>query len=162
MEKDINAVNGLPGKKEGRTCLMNMVIQLRNVTCHPYRFDGAEPGPMSPLATKPLSPIAECLAMQTKIMRCDMLNGDGGCCCILEFDTSHGSLRVRTARRCHLSTKLQSGLASQLQGVVVLDRHSRRRARHQPTYNGWFGRARLRPVQGSSSMVGASEYKGTQ
>ena len=24
---------------------MNMVMQLRKVTCHPYLFDGAEPGP---------------------------------------------------------------------------------------------------------------------
>lgn len=82
LEKDIDAVNGLTGKKEGKTRLMNMVmqvryvfhvsvssaiplfsfsasslstsslpltfitsIQLRKVTCHPYLFDGAEPGP---------------------------------------------------------------------------------------------------------------------
>ncbi|KZS93481.1 hypothetical protein SISNIDRAFT_441332 [Sistotremastrum niveocremeum HHB9708] len=43
LEKDIEAVNGLAGKKEGKTRLMNMVMQL--VTCHPYLFDGAEPGP---------------------------------------------------------------------------------------------------------------------
>jgi SWI/SNF-related matrix-associated actin-dependent regulator of chromatin subfamily A member 5 len=24
---------------------MNIVMQLRKVTCHPYLFDGAEPGP---------------------------------------------------------------------------------------------------------------------
>jgi SWI/SNF-related matrix-associated actin-dependent regulator of chromatin subfamily A member 5 len=62
LEKDIDAVNGLTGKKEGKTRLMNMVmqvrryistflilisklLQLRKVTCHPYLFDGAEPGP---------------------------------------------------------------------------------------------------------------------
>jgi len=75
LEKDIDAVNGehghiafetpilcynpgLTGKKEGKTCLMVMVmqvsshlqsfscadpvcVQLRKVTCHPYLFDGA-------------------------------------------------------------------------------------------------------------------------
>ncbi|KIM38257.1 hypothetical protein M413DRAFT_447993 [Hebeloma cylindrosporum] len=45
LEKDIDAVNGLTGKKEGKTRLMNMVMQLRKVTCHPYLFDGAEPRP---------------------------------------------------------------------------------------------------------------------
>ncbi|EIW87448.1 hypothetical protein CONPUDRAFT_87220 [Coniophora puteana RWD-64-598 SS2] len=45
LEKDIDAVNGLTGKKEGKTRLMNMVMQLRKVSCHPYLFDGAEPGP---------------------------------------------------------------------------------------------------------------------
>ncbi|KAE9407682.1 SNF2 family DNA-dependent ATPase [Gymnopus androsaceus JB14] len=45
LEKDIDAVNGLTGKKEGKTRLMNLVMQLRKVTCHPYLFDGAEPGP---------------------------------------------------------------------------------------------------------------------
>ncbi|KIK93086.1 hypothetical protein PAXRUDRAFT_829348 [Paxillus rubicundulus Ve08.2h10] len=45
LEKDVDAVNGLTGKKEGKTRLMNMVMQLRKVTCHPYLFDGAEPGP---------------------------------------------------------------------------------------------------------------------
>ncbi|KAI5991718.1 SNF2 family N-terminal domain-containing protein [Pisolithus orientalis] len=43
LEKDIDAC--LTGKKEGKTRLMNMVMQLRKVTCHPYLFDGAEPGP---------------------------------------------------------------------------------------------------------------------
>ncbi|KAJ7801915.1 P-loop containing nucleoside triphosphate hydrolase protein [Mycena olivaceomarginata] len=41
LEKDIDAVNGLTGKKEGKTRLMNMVMQLRKVSCHPYLFDGA-------------------------------------------------------------------------------------------------------------------------
>jgi SNF2 family DNA or RNA helicase len=41
LEKDIDAVNGLTGRKEGKTRLMNMVMQLRKVTCHPYLFDGA-------------------------------------------------------------------------------------------------------------------------
>ncbi|KAH0825693.1 hypothetical protein J3R83DRAFT_10876, partial [Lanmaoa asiatica] len=45
LEKDIDAVNGLTGEEEGKTHLMNMVVQLRKVTCHPYLFDGAEPGP---------------------------------------------------------------------------------------------------------------------
>ncbi|KLO15808.1 SNF2 family DNA-dependent ATPase [Schizopora paradoxa] len=45
LAKDIDAVNGLTGKKEGKTRLMNMVMQLRKVCCHPYLFDGAEPGP---------------------------------------------------------------------------------------------------------------------
>lgn len=60
LEKDIDAVSGkfhfsrpstsiqfsslytgLTGKKEGKTRLMNMVMQPRKVTCHPYLFDGA-------------------------------------------------------------------------------------------------------------------------
>lgn len=61
LAKDIDAVNGLTGKKEGKTRLMNMVMQLRKgarflsairpkglhsintfvVCCHPYLFDGA-------------------------------------------------------------------------------------------------------------------------
>ncbi|TFK68179.1 hypothetical protein BDN72DRAFT_769633 [Pluteus cervinus] len=45
LQKDIEAVTGLTGKKEGKTRLMNVVMQLRKVTCHPYLFDGAEPGP---------------------------------------------------------------------------------------------------------------------
>ncbi|KIM31883.1 hypothetical protein M408DRAFT_327281 [Serendipita vermifera MAFF 305830] len=45
LEKDIDAVNGLTGKKEGKARLMNLVMQLRKVACHPYLFDGAEPGP---------------------------------------------------------------------------------------------------------------------
>ncbi|KIL56280.1 hypothetical protein M378DRAFT_17220 [Amanita muscaria Koide BX008] len=44
LEKDIDAVNGLTGKEEGKTRLMNMVMQLRKVSCHPYLFY-AEPGP---------------------------------------------------------------------------------------------------------------------
>ncbi|EJC98571.1 uncharacterized protein FOMMEDRAFT_95786 [Fomitiporia mediterranea MF3/22] len=43
LSKDIDAVNGLTGKKEGKTRLMNIVMQV--VCCHPYLFDGAEPGP---------------------------------------------------------------------------------------------------------------------
>lgn len=68
LEKDIDAVNGAGGKKEGKTRLQNIVMQLRvslalplfspfegladlnpreNKKCcnHPYLFDGAEPGP---------------------------------------------------------------------------------------------------------------------
>ncbi|KIM73119.1 hypothetical protein PILCRDRAFT_15506 [Piloderma croceum F 1598] len=43
LEKDIDAV------MEGKTRLMNMVMQLCKVACHPYYFDGAEP--CSPYAT---------------------------------------------------------------------------------------------------------------
>lgn len=67
LEKDIDAVNGASGKKEGKTRLQNIVMQLRvrsylvhndptsradvcracrQKCCnHPYLFDGAEPGP---------------------------------------------------------------------------------------------------------------------
>jgi SNF2 family DNA or RNA helicase len=47
LEKDIDAVNSLTGKKEGKTRLMNMVMQLRKVSCHPYLFDGAVCLPLS-------------------------------------------------------------------------------------------------------------------
>lgn len=45
LEKDIDAVNGMGGKKEGKTRLLNIVMQLRKCCNHPYLFDGAEPGP---------------------------------------------------------------------------------------------------------------------
>ncbi|GFZ42856.1 DNA helicase [Saitozyma sp. JCM 24511] len=45
LEKDIDAVNGVTGKKEGKTRLLNIVMQLRKCCNHPYLFDGAEPGP---------------------------------------------------------------------------------------------------------------------
>ncbi|KAI8907258.1 SNF2 family N-terminal domain-containing protein [Gorgonomyces haynaldii] len=46
LEKDITAVNGaIGGKKEGKTRLQNIVMQLRKCCNHPYLFDGAEPGP---------------------------------------------------------------------------------------------------------------------
>jgi len=48
LEKDIDAVNGMVGaggKKEGKTRLLNIVMQLRKCCNHPYLFDGAEPGP---------------------------------------------------------------------------------------------------------------------
>ncbi|ORY89162.1 putative chromatin remodelling complex ATPase chain [Leucosporidium creatinivorum] len=45
LEKDIDAVNGAGGKKEGKTRLQNIVMQLRKCCNHPYLFDGAEPGP---------------------------------------------------------------------------------------------------------------------
>lgn len=41
LEKDIDAVNGVTGKKEGKTRLMNVVMQLRKCCNHPYLFDGA-------------------------------------------------------------------------------------------------------------------------
>lgn len=45
LEKDIDAVNGANGKKESRTRLLNIVMQLRKCCNHPYLFEGAEPGP---------------------------------------------------------------------------------------------------------------------
>ncbi|GAA5925972.1 hypothetical protein JCM3775_005165 [Rhodotorula graminis] len=45
LEKDIDAVNGASSKKEGKTRLQNIVMQLRKCCNHPYLFDGAEPGP---------------------------------------------------------------------------------------------------------------------
>jgi SWI/SNF-related matrix-associated actin-dependent regulator of chromatin subfamily A member 5 len=45
LEKDIDAVNGLQSKKEGKTRLLNIIMQLRKCCNHPYLFDGAEPGP---------------------------------------------------------------------------------------------------------------------
>ncbi|EGV63380.1 hypothetical protein PSN45_004339 [Yamadazyma tenuis] len=45
LEKDIDAVNGASGKKESKTRLLNIVMQLRKCCNHPYLFEGAEPGP---------------------------------------------------------------------------------------------------------------------
>ncbi|ODQ68083.1 hypothetical protein NADFUDRAFT_20910 [Nadsonia fulvescens var. elongata DSM 6958] len=45
LEKDLDAVNGQIGKREGKTRLLNIVMQLRKCCNHPYLFDGAEPGP---------------------------------------------------------------------------------------------------------------------
>ncbi|KAJ1336566.1 hypothetical protein BSLG_007350 [Batrachochytrium salamandrivorans] len=45
LEKDIDAVNGATGRKESKTRLQNIVMQLRKCCNHPYLFDGAEPGP---------------------------------------------------------------------------------------------------------------------
>src|SRR5271169_2365115 len=45
LEKDIDAVNGAVGKSEGKTRLLNIVMQLRKCCNHPYLFEGAEPGP---------------------------------------------------------------------------------------------------------------------
>lgn len=45
LAKDIDAVNGALSKKEGKTRLLNIVMQLRKCCNHPYLFDGAEPGP---------------------------------------------------------------------------------------------------------------------
>lgn len=45
LEKDIEAVNGALKGKEGKTRLLNIVMQLRKCCNHPYLFDGAEPGP---------------------------------------------------------------------------------------------------------------------
>ncbi|KAI5301219.1 hypothetical protein KEM56_001884, partial [Ascosphaera pollenicola] len=45
LEKDIDAVNGAAGKKETKTRLLNIVMQLRKCCNHPYLFEHAEPGP---------------------------------------------------------------------------------------------------------------------
>ena len=45
LEKDIDAVNGAGGRKESKTRLLNIVMQLRKCCNHPYLFEGAEPGP---------------------------------------------------------------------------------------------------------------------
>ncbi|KAF3940946.1 hypothetical protein ABW19_dt0205495 [Dactylella cylindrospora] len=46
LEKDIDALNGQHmGKRESKTRLLNIVMQLRKCCNHPYLFDGAEPGP---------------------------------------------------------------------------------------------------------------------
>lgn len=45
LQKDIEAVNGQVGKREGKTRLLNIVMQLRKCCNHPYLFEGAEPGP---------------------------------------------------------------------------------------------------------------------
>ena len=45
LEKDIDAVNGAAGKRESKTRLLNIVMQLRKCCNHPYLFEGAEPGP---------------------------------------------------------------------------------------------------------------------
>jgi superfamily II DNA or RNA helicase len=45
LERDLEAVNGLSRGKEGKTRLLNIVMQLRKCSNHPYLFDGAEPGP---------------------------------------------------------------------------------------------------------------------
>ncbi len=47
LEKDIDAVNGVGSKKEGKTRLLNIVMQLRKCCNHPYLFDGAEPTPFT-------------------------------------------------------------------------------------------------------------------
>jgi SWI/SNF-related matrix-associated actin-dependent regulator of chromatin subfamily A member 5 len=46
LEKDISALNGIAGnKRESKTRLHNIVMQLRKCCNHPYLFDGAEAGP---------------------------------------------------------------------------------------------------------------------
>jgi len=45
LMKDIDAINGATGKREGKTRLLNIVMQLRKCCNHPYLFDGVEPGP---------------------------------------------------------------------------------------------------------------------
>jgi len=45
LTKDVDAVQGTGGKRESKTRLLNIVMQLRKCCNHPYLFDGAEPGP---------------------------------------------------------------------------------------------------------------------
>lgn len=47
LEKDIDAINGLliGSKRESKSRLMNIAMQLRKCANHPYLFEGAEPGP---------------------------------------------------------------------------------------------------------------------
>ena len=45
LAKDIDAVNNAAGKRESKTRLLNIVMQLRKCCNHPYLFEGAEPGP---------------------------------------------------------------------------------------------------------------------
>ena len=53
LERDLDAVNGVNvlggsssnNASEGKTRLLNIVMQLRKACNHPYLFDGAEPGP---------------------------------------------------------------------------------------------------------------------
>lgn len=45
LEKDLDAINGVNGKRELKTRLLNIVMQLRKCCNHPYLFEGAEPGP---------------------------------------------------------------------------------------------------------------------
>ncbi|CAN3374450.1 ISWI chromatin-remodeling complex ATPase Isw1p [Diutina rugosa] len=45
LEKDLDAINGVNGKRESKTRLLNIVMQLRKCCNHPYLFEGAEPGP---------------------------------------------------------------------------------------------------------------------
>lgn len=44
LERDIAAINGSVNKGE-KSRLLNIVMQLRKASNHPYLFDGAEPGP---------------------------------------------------------------------------------------------------------------------
>lgn len=46
LSKDVEAVNGaVKENRDGKTRLLNIVMQLRKCCNHPYLFDGAEPGP---------------------------------------------------------------------------------------------------------------------
>ncbi|PVU91306.1 hypothetical protein BB561_004475 [Smittium simulii] len=45
LERDLEAVNGVIKKRDGKMRLLNIVMQLRKCCNHPYLFDGAEPGP---------------------------------------------------------------------------------------------------------------------
>ncbi|KAI3631523.1 hypothetical protein MIR68_010406 [Amoeboaphelidium protococcarum] len=46
LSKDVEGVNGaVKDSREGKTRLLNIVMQLRKCCNHPYLFDGAEPGP---------------------------------------------------------------------------------------------------------------------
>ena len=46
LSRDVEAVNGaVKDSRDGKTRLLNIVMQLRKCCNHPYLFDGAEPGP---------------------------------------------------------------------------------------------------------------------
>jgi SWI/SNF-related matrix-associated actin-dependent regulator of chromatin subfamily A member 5 len=75
LEKDIDAVNGAGGKKESKTRLLNIVMQLRKCCNHPYLFEGAEPGP--PYTTdEHLVDNAAKMVMLDKLLKRFQANGD--------------------------------------------------------------------------------------
>lgn len=43
LKKDVDAVTGINARKEGKSRLQNIVMQLRKCCNHPYLFEGAEP-----------------------------------------------------------------------------------------------------------------------
>ena len=45
LRKDLEVVNSSSKTKSMKVRLLNIIMQLRKCTNHPYLFDGAEPGP---------------------------------------------------------------------------------------------------------------------
>lgn len=43
LKKDVDAITGINARKEGKSRLQNIVMQLRKCCNHPYLFEGAEP-----------------------------------------------------------------------------------------------------------------------